>query len=103
MSVQPDPQSLKLGAILVVQTGEPASPLPLEHTAVSGQIIGPVARVRVMQRFGNPFKTPIELEYLFPLPHKAAVVDYRIKIGEREIRAEIKELDAARRVYQEAV
>ena len=103
MNAQPDPQDLKLGAILVVQNGEPASPLPLEHTAVSAQIIGFIARVHVTQQFGNPFPTPIELEYLFPLPHKAAVVDYRLKIGAREIRAEIKEKEAAQRVYQEAV
>jgi Ca-activated chloride channel family protein len=103
MAVQPDPQALRLGSILVIQNGEPSSPLPLEQTAVSGQIIGPVVRVRVTQQFGNPFRMPIELEYLFPLPHKAAIVDYRVRIGTREIRAEIKEREAARRIYQEAV
>jgi Ca-activated chloride channel family protein len=94
---------LKLGCIMIIRDGVPASPLPLEQTTVSGQISGPVASVAVAQRFGNPFKTPIELEYLFPLPHEAAVVDYEIKIGARTIRAEIKELEAARRAYREAV
>lgn len=94
---------LKLGSLLVVYEEEPASPLPLEGTTVSGSITGMIAVVRVTQRFGNPFKTPVELEYLFPLPHKAAVVDYGITIGTRHIRAEIKEADVARQVYDAAV
>jgi Ca-activated chloride channel family protein len=94
---------LKIGCILIIHDGVPASPLPLEQTTVSGQISGPVASVVVMQRFGNPSRTPIELEYLFPLPHEAAVIDYEIKIGARTIRAEIKELETARRAYREAV
>lgn len=92
---------LKFGALL--QSNENASPLPLEHTAVSGQVIGPVADVTVSQRFGNPFKETVELIYLFPLPHEAAITDYRIKIGSRVISAEMKELEAARQAYQEAV
>ncbi len=103
MAAQFDPRDLKMGWLLIQQEGQPASPLPLEHTAVSGQIIGPVARVRVTQRFGNPLKTPVELEYLFPLPHEAAVVDFKLTVGTRIVRAEIKELEAARRAFQEAI
>jgi len=55
------------------------------------------------QRFGNPFNHPIELEYLFPLPEKGAVVDYEITIGTRTIKADIKERETARQVYQQAV
>lgn len=92
---------LKLACIIV--TRERASALPLEHTRVNGQITGPVASVSVTQRFGNPYKEAIELEYLFPLPHKAAVVDYEITIGDRVIRAEIKERETARQAYQQAI
>jgi Ca-activated chloride channel family protein len=95
---------LKLGAlILIPQQAGTASPLPLEHTAVNGTITGPVASVTVTQRFGNPFNHPIELEYLFPLPEKGAVVDYEITIGTRTIKADIKERETARQVYQQAV
>ncbi len=67
---------LKLGCQLVID--ELASPLPLKLTTVSGEITRPVASVVVTQHFGNPLRTSIELEYLFPLPARAAVVDYRI-------------------------
>lgn len=94
-------ESLKLGCLILV--AEKASPLPLEGTSVSAVITGMIAQVTVTQRFGNPFTTPVELEYLFPLPHTAAIVDYVIRIGDRTIRAEIKEAEAARQTYQAAV
>lgn len=95
---------LKLGAlILIPQKKGIASPLPLEYTSVNGTITGPIANVTVAQRFGNPFSHPIELEYLFPLPDKGAVVNYEITIGKRTIKADIKEKEAARQVYQQAV
>jgi Ca-activated chloride channel family protein len=92
-----------LGAILVIREEADTSPLPLEQTRVQGEIIGALASVTVTQQFGNPFKQPIELEYLFPLPAKGAIVDYQITIGNRTIRADLKEIETARRTYQEAV
>ena len=92
---------LKLGCLLVAD--ELASPLPLTLTTVTGHITGEVASVMVTQHFHNPLRTPIELSYLFPLPHRAAVVDYQITIGERVIKADIKEAEMAERAYREAV
>lgn len=102
MAVQSNPDELRLGSAIVIQEGELESPLPLENTVVTGQIIGPVANVLVTQHFGNPFTTPIEITYLFPLPHDAAIVDYLFTIGARQVRAEMKELEAARRAYEDA-
>lgn len=96
-------EDLKLGTILVIQEEADASPLPLEATAVTGEVIGAIAQMTVTQRFGNPFKTPIEVEYLFPLPHNAVVIDYEITIGTRTIKAHIKEIEAAQRAYRQAV
>src|SRR5678815_1995334 len=101
MAVQSNPDELKLGGAIVIQDGGEASPLPLENTIVTGQVIGPVANVLVTQHFGNPFTSPIEISYLFPLPHDAAIVDYVFTIGSRQIKADIKELEAARRTYQD--
>jgi hypothetical protein len=90
MSEQANFDDLRLGCIIIIEDGEAASPLPLEETRVSGQIIGPVASIQVTQQFSNPFKTPIEIAYLFPLPHDAAIVDYLFTIGARQIRADMK-------------
>lgn len=95
---------LKLGTLILVgKSSDDVSPLPLEHTHITGQITGSVAVVNVEQQFANPFKEVIELEYLFPLPEKAAIVDYEIRIGERIIKAQIQEKETARRTYQKAV
>jgi Ca-activated chloride channel family protein len=95
-------ETLKLGA--VIPSGEnDASPLPLQSTEVTARVVGAVASVTVVQTFGNPFAKPVDLRYLFPLPEAAAVIDYTITIGERAIRASVKEREAARQTYQRAV
>lgn len=94
-------EELRMGCIVV--TNAPiASSLPLEHTDVVAHVCGPLASVSVAQRFGNSFSEPVELAYLFPLPHGAAIVDYELRIGQRVISAEIKELEEARRTYSTA-
>jgi Ca-activated chloride channel homolog len=80
-----------------------SSPLPLERTWVEGEIIGPIASVKVKQQFSNPYRETVSLEYLFPLPHQAAVYDYQIIIGNRVIRAEILEIVVAREMYHDAI
>jgi Ca-activated chloride channel family protein len=103
MSVNPTPmiEELRMGCI-VVTSAPTASSLPLEHTDVVAHVSGPLASVSVAQRFGNSFSEPVELAYLFPLPHGAAIVDYELRIGQRVIRAEMKELEEARRTYTTA-
>ena len=98
MNTIPMIEELRMGSLLV--TGVPtASSLPLEHTDVVAHVSGPLASVSVAQRFGNSFSEPVELAYLFPLPHGAAIVDYELRIGQRVIRADMKELEEARRTY----
>jgi Ca-activated chloride channel homolog len=97
--------SFKEGILVVIgprKNGDETSTLPLVRTDIDGQINGPVASVSVRQYFTNPFRTPIEIEYLFPLPEGAAITDYSIKIGQRTIKAEIQEREQADRTYQEA-
>jgi len=94
-------EELRMGC-MVVTSSPTASPLPLEHTDVVAHVSGPLASVSVAQRFGNSFSEPVELAYLFPLPHGAAIVDYELRIGQRVISAEIKELEEARRTYSTA-
>jgi Ca-activated chloride channel family protein len=75
---------------------------PLEHTDVSAEVSGSVARVVVRQTFRNPFEEAIEAIYVFPLPDRAAVDDMTIEIGPRRIRGEIREREEAKKVYEAA-
>lgn len=76
--------------------------LPLEWTRVEAVVAGPVATVTVCQSFRNPTKQTLEATYLFPLPHQASVFGMRFKLGERVVRAVVKEKEEARRAYQAA-
>jgi Ca-activated chloride channel family protein len=76
--------------------------LPLKHTRVDAEIAGMVSSVRVVQSFHNPYKKPIEAIYVFPLPHRAAVYEMVMQVGDREIRGVVKERDQARRTYEAA-
>ena len=76
--------------------------LPLEHTHVFAEVVGPVARVDVVQTYGNPFEAPIEAVYVFPLPENSAVDDMKIKVADRIIRARIRKRADARKAYEAA-
>jgi len=76
--------------------------LPLKHTDVNAEIAGMVASVTVTQQFHNPFGKPIEAIYVFPLPHRAAIYDMTIKVGQRTIKGLIKKRQEARAVYNRA-
>ena len=75
---------------------------PLKHTAVRAEISGFVARVNVTQHYENTTGRKVEAIYTFPLPAMAAVDDMTMTVGDRTIRAKIKEREEARRIYDEA-
>ena len=80
----------------------PARPFTLQHTKVDIAVTGFMQAVTVTQVFKNPFNTPVEAIYVFPLPDDAAVHDMTLKAGERIIRATIQKRAAARQQYEEA-
>ena len=79
-----------------------AVPMPLKHTSVKAQVTGYVGSVRVTQEFENPFAEKIEAVYLFPLPEKAAVSEFVMKIGDRKIRGILREKEEAEKIYHQA-
>jgi Ca-activated chloride channel homolog len=91
---------LTLGQITLA--GQPETALPLEKTAISGQLLGPLAIISIEQTFRNPFPEIVDLEYLFPVSHQAAIVDFEMHIGSRHIRAELQESEQARQTYDQA-
>ncbi|MBW4440848.1 MAG: VIT and VWA domain-containing protein [Plectolyngbya sp. WJT66-NPBG17] len=66
------------------------------------RVTGNVSRVEVTQTFTNPFTTPLEAVYLFPLPDEAAVDDMEIRVGDRIIRGLIKKRQEAKQMFEAA-
>lgn len=82
--------------------GGEAAPCPLEHTAVTADLSGPVGRVRVKQIFRNPLGEPLEALYTFPLSARGAVDEMTIRVIDRVVKGQIKRKEEARRIYEQA-
>lgn len=77
--------------------------LPLESVDVHASITGLTAGIKVVQGFHNPFDTPLEATYIFPLPDRAAVTAMRMEAADRVIEGTLKERAQARQDYDTAV
>ena len=77
--------------------------LPLEAVDVAAAITGLVARTVLTQTFGNPFDQPLEATYIFPLPDRAAVSEFRMEVGERVVEGVLQERGQARATYEQAI
>jgi Ca-activated chloride channel homolog len=82
---------------------------PLEHTAVSVDISGFIARVTLVQKFTNPWSAEeaggagaIEAVYTFPMSDRAAVDRMEMRAGDRVIRGVVREKEEARKIYERA-
>ncbi len=80
-----------------------AHKFPLQAVDVQGKIQGLLYSATVTQTFRNDRHERMEAVYIFPLPPKAAVHGFTLKIGDREVVGEIKERGQARREYRQAV
>ncbi|MCC2668440.1 MAG: Vault protein inter-alpha-trypsin [Armatimonadetes bacterium] len=79
--------------------------VPLRRSEVTGDLSGPVASLTLTQLFSYSREEcgdVLEAVYRFPLPGDAAVTGVGVKFGEVEIRAELKERQAAEQEYQQA-
>jgi Ca-activated chloride channel homolog len=76
--------------------------LPLVQSRVDADIRGPIAQIRLTQRYANPLSAAVDAVYVFPLPDDAAVGGMVLATADRKVRAVIKRRDDARRAYDEA-
>jgi Ca-activated chloride channel family protein len=103
-----NPQAFAAGAntggmlARIDKNGQVDAPCPLEHTAVTAEVQGPVVRVRVRQIFRNPTPDPIEAVYTFPLAAGGAVDDMTLRIGDRLVKGKMKRKEEARAIYDAA-
>lgn len=75
---------------------------PLLKTKVQLSITGMIATTTYVQTFHNTSDSWVEGRYVFPLPETAAVNGMTMRIGDRLIKGEIKEKQAAKKIYQQA-
>ena len=76
--------------------------LPLKETNVEVYIAGIIADVVVKQVFVNNSSDVIESVYVFPGSSQSAVYAMNMQIGKRTLKAEIKEKEEARTIYEQA-
>lgn len=81
--------------------GQTINALHLESSA-RFSISGIVTQVELTQTFQNQTGDFQEAVYVLPMPDTAAVNEMEMQIGHRLIRADIKERQAARKVYEQA-
>ncbi|MGC8640126.1 MAG: VIT domain-containing protein [Isosphaeraceae bacterium] len=81
----------------------PRGRLPLQALEVSGRIDGLLSQLSIRQTFINAFDEPLEATYIFPLPDRAAVRGFRMRIGSRVIEGVLEERGKAREDYDHAI
>ncbi|MFN8475668.1 MAG: VIT and VWA domain-containing protein [Anaerolineae bacterium] len=96
-------------AVLEIQTAEEsAAPrlfVPLQRSELRGEIVGPLADLRLTQVFRfsrTDLDKIIEAVYRFPLPGDAAVQGVRVRFGDVEIQTELRERAEAEKAYARA-
>ncbi len=77
--------------------------LPLQSMDLQGHISGLLYRLRLVQRFYNPYHQPLEATYIFPLPGRAAVSSFVMQTEQRRVIGRLEERAEARRQYQQAI
>ena len=87
---------------LVLNKDSSLENFPLKSTDVKVRISGVIANVEVRQVYINRGGTPINGQYLFPGSTRAAVHGMTMTVGERVIKAKIKEKEMARKTYEAA-
>lgn len=77
--------------------------LPLQSMDLQGHISGLLYRLKLVQRFYNPYNQPLEATYIFPLPGRAAVSSFVMQTEQRRVLGRLEERGEARRQYQQAI
>ena len=93
------------GVLEIVDEKEPRLFVPLKRTDLRGEVMGPLASLRLTQVYGytrGQCDKTLEAVYRFPLPGDAAVTSVVVSFGEVEITAELKERQQAEADYEEA-
>lgn len=93
-----------LSPYFFVENGDPqVDRLPLKETRADVHIAGVIADVVVTQVYRNEGSRPINARYVFPASTRAAVHGMTMQVGDKKIRAQIREKKVAQQEFQQAV
>ncbi len=87
---------------LVEGTDSSTDPFPLKGTEVTANVNGTIAEIHVTQRYANEGENPINAKYVFPASTRVVVHGMTMTVGNHVVRAQIKEKEEAKQVYEEA-
>ncbi|EFR01477.1 von Willebrand domain-containing protein [Nannizzia gypsea CBS 118893] len=77
--------------------------LPASSTSVVVHIVQDIARTTIVQAFNNDSQATIrDGKYQFPVPYGSNIVDFKCKIGNREIQGQVKPRDTAQEEFDNA-
>ncbi len=79
------------------------APLEVVFHKVDVEIAGQTATTRVEQEFFNPNNANLEGEYIFPIPAGAHLDKFTMKVGGKDMEAELLDAGKARAIYEEIV
>ncbi|MCI5054660.1 MAG: VIT and VWA domain-containing protein, partial [Flavobacteriales bacterium] len=76
--------------------------LDLSSTKVDAKIVGVIADVTITQTYKNSGEEDVDASYLFPGSSKSAVYGMIMKVGDKTIKAKIKEKEKAKEEFEKA-
>ncbi len=79
------------------------APLEVVFHKVEVEISGQKATTRVEQEFFNPNNANLEGEYIFPIPKGAHLDKFTMRIGDKDMPAELLDAAKARAIYEDIV
>ncbi len=92
-----------LSPYFFVEDGDPAvDRLPLKETRVDIRIAGVIADVVVTQVYRNEGSRPLNTRYVFPASTRAAVHGMTLQVGDKRVRARIREKQRAQQEFDAA-
>jgi Ca-activated chloride channel family protein len=92
-----------LSPYFFVENGDPeVDRLPLKETRADVRIAGVIADVVVTQVYRNEGTHPLNAKYVFPASTRAAVHGMTLQVGEKRIRAKIREKKQAQQEFDTA-
>lgn len=70
--------------------------IPLRSTEIDARVVGTTAELVVRHEFRNTLPTAVDARYAYPLQPGATVVDFKIRVGDRQLRGAVRRHRAGR-------